>query len=379
MKIGVSVPNIGPVATPEAVKTVAQKAEALGYNSLWTVERLLWPVNPKLPYPVTPDGSLPEEYKYTLDPLDTLTFAAAHTSTIKLGTSVLDMPYYNPVMLARRLSTIDVLSKGRLRVGLGLGWSPDEMEATGADMKVRGARADEFIQVLKAIWTTDPAEYHGKFFSLPKSYIRSQTGTEAASADLHRGVRAAGIEAGSDHGRWMEPDGRSRRRHGADVWGDTADGAGSGTRPGGTEHDRSREPVPHRKTNRERSRFVRGLGRPGSRGHRGLREDRRRRGVSGAGVHPGRTVAEQLGTTTGRISAAGVIDFSPQRHEGHGGFCRQSPTWRRMSRRKPEGNPLCSGKSGAILLDLAPIPADDFADPAACRGSWMSRRLSCDH
>ena len=174
MKIGVAVPNIGPVATPEAVKTVAQKAEALGYNSLWTVERLLWPVNPKQPYPVTPDGSLPEEYKYTLDPLDTLTFAAAHTSKIRLGTSVLDMPYYNPVTLARRLSTLDILSKGRLNVGLGLGWSPDEMEATGADMKVRGARADEFIQVLKTIWTTDPAEYHGKFFSLAKSYINAK-------------------------------------------------------------------------------------------------------------------------------------------------------------------------------------------------------------
>jgi probable F420-dependent oxidoreductase len=78
------------------------------------------------------------------------------------------------VTLARRLSTIDILSKGRLRVGLGLGWSPEEMEATGADMKVRGARADEFIQVLKAIWTTDPAEFHGKFFSLPKSYISAK-------------------------------------------------------------------------------------------------------------------------------------------------------------------------------------------------------------
>jgi alkanesulfonate monooxygenase SsuD/methylene tetrahydromethanopterin reductase-like flavin-dependent oxidoreductase (luciferase family) len=97
------------------------------------VERVLWPVKPKAPYPVTPDGSLPEQHKYNLDPLDTLTFAAAHTSKIRLGTSVLDIPYYNPVTLARRLSTIDVLSKGRLNVGLGLGWSPDEMEATGAD------------------------------------------------------------------------------------------------------------------------------------------------------------------------------------------------------------------------------------------------------
>ncbi len=171
MKIGVAVPNIGPVATPEAVKTVAQKAEALGYHSLWTVERVLWPVAPKLPYPATPDGSLPEEYKYNLDPLDTLTFAAACTSKIKLGTSVLDIPYYNPVLLARRLSTIDVLSKGRLRVGFGVGWSPDEMEAAGADMKVRGPRADEFIQVLKTIWTTDPVEHRGRFFSVPRSHI----------------------------------------------------------------------------------------------------------------------------------------------------------------------------------------------------------------
>jgi probable F420-dependent oxidoreductase len=174
MKLGVAVPNIGPVATPEAVKTVAQKAEALGYNSLWTVERLLWPVNPKAPYPVTPDGSLPEPYKYNLDPLDTLTYAAAFTSKIRLGTSVLDMPYYNPITLARRLSTIDILSKGRLNVGLGLGWSPDEMEATGADMKVRGARADEFIEVMKAIWTNDPSEFRGKFFSLPKSHIQAK-------------------------------------------------------------------------------------------------------------------------------------------------------------------------------------------------------------
>jgi probable F420-dependent oxidoreductase len=171
MKIGFAVPNIGPVATPNAVKAVAQKAEALGYYSLWTVERLLWPVNPQLPYPATPDGSLPEQYKYCLDPLDTLTFAAAHTQHIKLGVSVLDIPYYNPVTLARRLSTIDVLSNGRLRMGFGVGWSPDEMAATGADMKVRGARADEFIELLKKIWTTDPVEHHGRFFTLPKSHI----------------------------------------------------------------------------------------------------------------------------------------------------------------------------------------------------------------
>ena len=171
MKIGFALPNIGPVGTSEGVSKVAQRAEALGYESLWTIERLLWPVKPQTPYPATPDGLLPEPYKYILDPLDSLTFAAGLTKTIALGTSVLDIPYYNPVMLARRLTTLDRLSNGRLRVGLGLGWSKDEMDAVGADLADRGARADEFLQVLKAIWNTNPVEFHGKFYQVPKSYL----------------------------------------------------------------------------------------------------------------------------------------------------------------------------------------------------------------
>ncbi|HVO81857.1 MAG TPA: LLM class F420-dependent oxidoreductase [Terriglobales bacterium] len=171
MKIGFALGNIGPIGTAEAVSKIAQRAEALGYDSLWTVDRLLWPVKPQTPYPATPDGSLPEPYKHVLDPLDALTFAAAQTRKIALGTSVLDIPYYNPVVLARRLNAIDVFSNGRLRVGFGLGWSQDEMDATGADMKKRGAMADEFLHVLKLIWTTNPVEFHGKFYRVPKSYI----------------------------------------------------------------------------------------------------------------------------------------------------------------------------------------------------------------
>src|SRR5438552_5607335 len=171
MRIGFALPNIGPVATPEAVIAVAERAEQQGYDTLCTIERLLYPVTLPRHYPVTADGSLTEVYKHALDPLEALTFAAAHTRTVALGTSVLDIPYYNPVMLARRLSTLDFLSNGRLRVGLGLGWSKDEMDATGADMKQRGAMADEFLQVLKAIWTTNPVEFHGKFYQVPKSYI----------------------------------------------------------------------------------------------------------------------------------------------------------------------------------------------------------------
>ena len=174
MRVGFALGNIGPIGTPHNLVKIAQRAEALGYDSLWAVERLLWPLKPQSPYPVTPDGSLPAEYKRVLDPLEALTFVAAHTSKIAIGTSVLDIPYYNPVMLARRLTTLDVLSLGRLRVGLGLGWSKDEHDAAGAEMKQRGARADEFLQVLKAIWTTDPSEFHGKFYTLPKSHIQTK-------------------------------------------------------------------------------------------------------------------------------------------------------------------------------------------------------------
>jgi probable F420-dependent oxidoreductase len=171
MRIAFALPNIGPVATLEAVIAVAERAEQLGYDCLWTIERLLWTIKLQKPYPVTPDGSLPQVYKHSLDPLEALTFAAARTKKIALGTSVLDIPYYNPLMLARRLTTLDFLSNGRLRVGLGLGWNKDEVEAMGADFTQRGAMADEFLPLLKAIWTTNPVKHQGRFYQIPESYI----------------------------------------------------------------------------------------------------------------------------------------------------------------------------------------------------------------
>ncbi len=171
MRLGFNLPQIGPVASPEALVQVAQRAEELGYDSLWVTERLLFPIEPRTPYVATADGSLPDVFKIAFDPLETLTYVAGHTSTIALGTSVIDIPYYNPVMLARRLTTLDVLSGGRLRLGMGQGWSEDEHEAVGASLKGRGKRADEFISVLKAIWTTDPVEFKGEFYTVPKSII----------------------------------------------------------------------------------------------------------------------------------------------------------------------------------------------------------------
>ncbi len=172
MRLGFNLPNIGPATSPDAIIQVARRAEELGYDSLWVTERVLYPLNPQSPYAGSPDGALPEVYKIALDPLHSLTLAAANTSRIALGASILDMPYYNPVLLARSLTAVDVISGGRLRVGLGQGWSKDEHVATGASMKTRGARADEFIGVLKAIWTTDPVEFHGEFFQIPRSIIQ---------------------------------------------------------------------------------------------------------------------------------------------------------------------------------------------------------------
>ena len=120
MRVGFAVGNIGPIGTMDNLIKIAERAEALAYDSLWAVERLLWPVKPQSPYPVTPDGSLPEGYKHVLDPLEALMFVAARTKRVALGTSVINMTYYNPVMLARRISTLDVLSGGRVRLGLGL-------------------------------------------------------------------------------------------------------------------------------------------------------------------------------------------------------------------------------------------------------------------
>jgi probable F420-dependent oxidoreductase len=170
MRLGFALPQVGSIAGPDPIARVAARAEELGYNSLWVLDRLLYPLNPRAPYPVG-DGSLPAVYKRVLDPLQTLAFAAARTKKIGIGTSVLNLPWYNPVMLARTLASLDVLSGGRLRVGFGIGWSPDEYEAAGTEWKTRGKRADEYITAIKKIWTTDPVEVKGSDFAVSKSTV----------------------------------------------------------------------------------------------------------------------------------------------------------------------------------------------------------------
>ncbi|MCH8838932.1 MAG: LLM class flavin-dependent oxidoreductase [Candidatus Marinimicrobia bacterium] len=135
MKLGIALPQLGNWATPENIVTISQKAEELGYNSVWVQERLLFPLNPKKPYPVTPDGSLPEGYKYVLDPIISLSYAAANTKNIRIGTSIINVVYHTPAVLAKQLATLDHISGGRLDSGVGLGWSEDEYEATNVEFK----------------------------------------------------------------------------------------------------------------------------------------------------------------------------------------------------------------------------------------------------
>jgi len=169
--VGITLPQAGQQATRENVIQTAQQAEKEGFDSLWVFERLLWPINPQTPYPGTPDGSLPIESQNVFDPLETLSYVAANTNKITLGTSVIDMLFHNPVILARRFATLDVLSEGRTICGLGIGWSKDEYQVSNIPFKERGKRADEFIQALKRIWTDDVVEFKGKFYNIPASKI----------------------------------------------------------------------------------------------------------------------------------------------------------------------------------------------------------------
>jgi probable F420-dependent oxidoreductase len=171
MKVGITLPNLGPQATRDNILQTAIQTEKEGFDSVWTITRILWPLRPQTPYPGSPDGSLPTEYQTAFDPLDVLTYLAANTSKISLGTCVVDMFFYTPIMLAKRYATLDILSQGRVIAGLGLGWSKDEYQASNIPFANRGERADEFLQVMTKIWADDVVEFKGKYYNIPASKI----------------------------------------------------------------------------------------------------------------------------------------------------------------------------------------------------------------
>jgi probable F420-dependent oxidoreductase len=171
MRIGLAIPQYGAFTNPDDIAEVSRAAEAMGFDSLWASDRILAPLAPRDPYPGG-DGVMPPEYATFLDPLGVLTLAAAVTDRARLGTSTLNALWYPPVILARALTTLDVISRGRVDAGFGLGWLRDEYAAVNVPWEGRGARFDETLDVLEKIWSNDVVEHDGTHFSIPPATIR---------------------------------------------------------------------------------------------------------------------------------------------------------------------------------------------------------------
>lgn len=169
MRVGFTLPQMGALAHyPREVARFAQQAEQLGADSLWVGDRLLAPVNPTVGY--GGGDSVPKAFHTILDPFVLLSIAAASTERVQIGTNVLNAPWYPPAVLARSLTSIDLVSGGRLVPGFGVGWSPEEYLATGVPMEQRGARLDECLDALDAYWSDNPVEYHGTHWTIPATY-----------------------------------------------------------------------------------------------------------------------------------------------------------------------------------------------------------------
>ena len=164
MRYGFYLPTRGPLAEPSAIEVLARRGEALGFHSVVVADHIVIPVTSDSTYPYTLDGKHPSEGD-ALEQLSLIAFVAGVTRTMRLITSVMILPHRNPVVTAKTLATIDVLSRGRLTVGVGVGWLREEFEALGApQFERRGAVSDEYIRIFKTLWTEAPAKFEGRFY-----------------------------------------------------------------------------------------------------------------------------------------------------------------------------------------------------------------------
>jgi probable F420-dependent oxidoreductase len=158
VQLGFAVPVSGSWATPDAQVELAQRAEELGYASLWTFQRLLYPADPAV---CDAPKRWQPVYRSVADPLVTLAFLAGQTHRVRLGVAVLNYPWYSPLLLAKMATSLDIVSRGRLDLGLGLGWAAEEFAATATEPGRRGVLAEEFLRALDAIWTQDVVHHEG--------------------------------------------------------------------------------------------------------------------------------------------------------------------------------------------------------------------------
>jgi probable F420-dependent oxidoreductase len=158
MKFALAFANTGPFSNPDKAFAMAQAAEAAGFESLWTVEHVVVPSNYDSPYPYDASGKMPGGEESPIpDPLIWLSFVAAATQSIKLATGILILPQRNPVVLAKELSTLDHLSKGRMLLGIGVGWLEEEFDALGIPFADRGKRNDDYVAAMRSLWTQERA------------------------------------------------------------------------------------------------------------------------------------------------------------------------------------------------------------------------------
>jgi probable F420-dependent oxidoreductase len=153
MRYGIHLPQFGRAAGADAIARAARHAEALGFADVWVSDHVVQPADQGYPSP------------YLYDPFMTLAWAAAATERVGLGTSVLVAPQYQPLWLANTVATLDVLSGGRVKLAIGVGWSEGEFTALGQDFHTRGKRTDEILDILRACWTTDPTTFEGAHYS----------------------------------------------------------------------------------------------------------------------------------------------------------------------------------------------------------------------
>lgn len=158
MKIALFGINIGPCARPATAAAVARAAEAAGFESLWTGEHVVLPDPQVAPSPAPPETPM-------LDPTAALAFIAAHTRTLRLGTGIIILPQRNPLVLAKQLASVDVLSGGRLIFGIGVGYLKPEFDALGIPFDEKGARTEEYLAAILALWTKEKPGFSGRFVS----------------------------------------------------------------------------------------------------------------------------------------------------------------------------------------------------------------------
>ena len=175
MKFGLRYCNVGRFVDPANAIELMQAAEEAGFESAWTVEHTVVPLGYESAYPYSPNGRMgPRDDMPIPDPLIWMSYIAAATSRIKLATGILILPQHNPVITAKQVATLDCMSGGRALLGIGVGWLKEEFDTIGAPFAERAERTDEYVAVMRALWSMEAPTFHGKFFDFENAYCLPQ-------------------------------------------------------------------------------------------------------------------------------------------------------------------------------------------------------------